>query len=97
MKLPLFILANKIKDHYLEKLTDPDRAVIIRRAVYSHRLSTLPTSNSTTSNSPIDALPHLRSLNYSSPRGEAPSASLPEMVSHVHPVSGWRVPKMQHC
>jgi len=79
------VLTNKIKDHRLEKLTDPDRAVIIRRAVYSHKLATLPTSNS-----PIDALPHLHSLNYSKVYGancETVIGYVPLPVGIVGPIT----------
>jgi len=52
------VVNNKIKDHQLEKLTDPDRAVDIRRIVYNHKLSSLGLGN------PLQNLPSSPSLDY---------------------------------
>lgn len=52
------VLTNQIKDHRLEQVTSPDRAVAIRRLVYDHKLSSLGRKNA------LRHLPSSPSLDY---------------------------------
>jgi len=53
------VLSNKIKDHQLEKLLDPYRAVIVRRATFDQKLSTLNQGDA------LNDLPYEHDLEYS--------------------------------
>lgn len=73
------VLTNRVKDHQLEKILDPHRAVTVRRLVFRAKLASLsPTdedappsidSDSEHHASPLDQLPHLHSLDYSRVHG----------------------------
>jgi len=62
------VLSNKIKDHQLEKILDPHRAVVVRRLIFRTKLCS-PADNGEAEPSPLDELPHEHSLDYTRVHG----------------------------
>jgi hydroxymethylglutaryl-CoA reductase (NADPH) len=58
------VLSNSIKDHELEKLLNPHRAVVVRRLVFQSKLE-----QSGTSSQVLDELPYQHALDYSQVHG----------------------------
>lgn len=62
------VLSNKVKDHMLEKLLDPSRAVTVRRIAMNEKLNSVLMGNSADQqniNNVLDKLPSEPSLDYS--------------------------------
>lgn len=57
------VVSNKIKDHHLEKLLDPNRAVLVRRQTFEIKLASLDRSNA------LDDLPFEHDLDYARVHG----------------------------
>lgn len=78
------ILTNKIKDHHLEKLLDPHRAVQVRRHAFEAKLSSLNRKNT------MADLPYEHDLDYSRVHGancETVIGYIPLPVGMVGPVT----------
>ena len=91
------VLTNKIKDHHLEKLLNPHRAVIVRRLVYQQKLSTTNSSshnnngnNANNNNNPLAELPYAHDLDYNRVHGancETVIGYIPLPVGMVGPIT----------
>jgi len=84
------VLTNKIKDHQLEKILNPTRAVDVRRLVFQSKLSTLNDTESSIESSPLNDLPHLHSLDYERVHGancETVVGYVPLPVGMVGPIT----------
>jgi len=86
------VLTNKVKDHQLEKILDPTRAVVVRRLIFQTKLSTLSTTDSSSSvdSDPLKHLPHLHSLDYNQVHGancETVVGYVPLPVGMVGPIT----------
>jgi len=96
------VLENQIKDHTLEKITDPYRAVLIRRIIFNQKLSSLsPTidddtndenkhKNNLKNTNPLMNLPFEHSLDYNRVHGancETVVGYIPLPVGMVGPIT----------
>jgi len=84
------VLTNQVKDHQLEKILNPHRAVVVRRLIFQSKLGCLANDDDESSTSPLEELPHEHSLDYARVHGancETVVGYIPLPVGMVGPLT----------